>query len=93
MNIERPESDELKRLYIDRGHTVAEIAVRLGIAHGTAHNWLRGAGIELRPSPATTRGALSDDPIRELYIAAGLSAAHVARHAGGHAQPMAGCRR
>jgi transposase len=78
MRLPRPDPDELKRLYLDEGHTIAAIAAILGVAHGTGHNWLRQAGIERRPTPFAARGDIDDDQIRSLYLDQELSAAQIA---------------
>jgi transposase-like protein len=72
MDIERPDFDRLRRLYVEEERTVAEVAAVLGVARGTAHNWLRAANIELRPSPSKRRDDISDDQLRELYPSRGL---------------------
>ncbi len=82
MRYDRPDPDELRRLYEVERHTVGEIAVVLGVARGTAHNWLRDAGIALRPSPSAPRADVSDDDVRDLYVRVGLSAAEIAHRFG-----------
>jgi transposase len=82
MDIERPDSDRLRHLYVDERRTVAEVADVLGVARGTAHNWLRAANIELRPSPSKRRNDISDDQVRELYVTKQLSAPDIARRLG-----------
>lgn len=78
MAIERPDPDQLRRLYVEEERTVAEIADVLGVARGTAYNWHRAAGIELRSSPPKRRDDISDDQLRELYVTDQLSAPDVA---------------
>lgn len=79
MNDRRPDSDRLRHLYLDDKRTVAEVAEVLGVARGTAHNWLRAAGIELRPSPSKRREDIADTELRDLYVAEQLSAPDIAR--------------
>lgn len=82
MRYKRPDPDELRRLYQHEHLTVAEIAGILDVAHGTAHNWLRDAGITLRQSPSTARGDLSDQQISDLYLRDGPSAPEIAARFG-----------
>lgn len=72
----------LRRLYTDEGLTVAAVASRLGVAHGTAHKWLLGAGVAMRPPVSAPRTDVSDDDIRRLYISGGQTAAEIAAHLG-----------
>jgi transposase-like protein len=44
----RPTSRELKQAYRQLG-SVAAVAAKLGVAYETARQWLRSAGVELRP--------------------------------------------
>jgi transposase len=82
MDDQRPDLDQLRRLYVEQGRTVAQVAEVLGIGRGTAHNWLRAAGVELRPSPSKRRDDVSDDELRELYVTERLSAPDIAGRIG-----------
>lgn len=77
-----PEPATLRRLYTDEGLTVAAVAARLGVAHGTAHKWLIAAGVPMRPPLATTRTDIDDEDIRRLYTSEGQTAAEIAAHLG-----------
>jgi transposase len=77
-----PDPATLRRLYIDEGLTVAAVAARLGVAHGTAHKWLLAAGVPMRPPVSTPRTDVSDDDIRRLYTSEGQTAAEIAAHLG-----------
>ena len=75
-----PEPATLRRLYADEGLTVAAVAVRLGVAHGTAHKWLLAAGVPMRLPAATPRTDVDDEDIRRLYVIEGWTAAEIAAH-------------
>ena len=77
-----PEPAALRRLYTDEGLTVAAVATRLGVAHGTAHKWLLAAGIPMRPPATTPRIDVDDDDIRRRYTSEGQTAAEIAAHLG-----------
>lgn len=77
-----PAAATLRRLYVDEALTVAGVAERLGVAHGTAHRWLRVAGVPLRPPMARARADLSDEDIRRLYAVEGRTAAEIAADLG-----------
>jgi transposase len=62
--------------------TIPMLAARFGVAKATVHNWLVAAGIPRRPSAASPRSDISDQEIRELYVARRLSAADVAASLG-----------
>jgi transposase len=82
MDHHQQDPERLRRLYIDERRTVGEVAEVLGVARSTAHNWLRAAGIDLRPSPSKRRDDISDDRLRELYVGDQLSAPDIAQQFG-----------
>jgi predicted DNA-binding protein YlxM (UPF0122 family) len=77
-----PETDLLRRLYVDEQLTIGEVAATLGVAAQTVHNRLVAAQIARRASPSTPRTDISDDEIRRLYIDRCWSAAEIAAHFG-----------
>ena len=77
-----PDPATLRRLYTEEGLTVAAVAARLGVAHGTAHKWLLAAGVSMRPPVTTPRADVADDDIRRLYASKGHTAAEIAAHLG-----------
>ncbi len=52
----RPDRKTIKRLYIDRGLSLREIAEKLGVHHATVKYYLKKYGIEARPN--ASRSAL-----------------------------------
>jgi hypothetical protein len=77
-----PDPAQLRRLYVDDGLTIAEVAAAVGVAHGTVHQWLIDAGIDRRASPSARRGDLDDDHIRRRYVEADLTATELAAELG-----------
>src|SRR5438105_1431347 len=82
MPARRPDPAELRRLYLDDGLTIAALAVTVGVAHGTVHQWLMDAGIERRASPSARRADLDNDHIGRQYVEDGLTAAEIAAELG-----------
>lgn len=50
-----PSREELCQLYQAEGLSTTQIGERYGVSQGTAHNWLRAAGVPLRPPGQPTR--------------------------------------
>jgi transposase-like protein len=59
-----PDREELCRLYQDQGLSTTQIGRRFGVGQTTAHNWLRAAGIPLRPQGRPTRAGTPRPPAR-----------------------------
>src|SRR4051794_36182252 len=64
----RPTPSELKRAYRRLG-SIAAVAGELGVAYETARQWLRGAGVELRPKgrPSEHAPALQVNELAARY--------------------------
>lgn len=73
---------ELRRMYVEEGLTLAEIAGRLGVAPQTVWNRLRAQSIPTRPSPSTPRSDLDAKEVARLYVEQGMSAPAIARAVG-----------
>ncbi len=75
----------LRRLYLDKGYSTADIGARYRVAAGTVRKWLRRLGIPLRPSwwqrPNRQRRLFktTEEELRELYEHQKLSLEEVAR--------------
>jgi len=59
-----PSRQELWRLYQAEGLSTTQIGERYGVSQGTAHNWLRAAGVALRPQGRPTRANTGRPPKR-----------------------------
>jgi transposase len=59
-----PSREELYRLYQAEGLSTTQIGERYGVSQGTAHNWLRAAGVPLRPQGQPTRASTPRPPKR-----------------------------
>jgi uncharacterized protein YjcR len=59
-----PSREELRRLYQAEGLSTTQIGERYGVSQGTAHNWLRAAGVALRPQGRPTRANTGHPPKR-----------------------------
>jgi transposase-like protein len=77
-----PDVGTLRRLYVDDGLSLAAMAVRLGVAAQTVHNWLVAGGVPRRPSPAKWRADIDDGELIRLYTQDGQTAAEIAQQLG-----------
>jgi len=59
-----PSREELYRLYQAEGLSTTQIGERYGVRQGTAHHWLRAAGVALRPQGRPTRADTGRPPRR-----------------------------
>jgi transposase len=59
-----PSREELCRLYQAEGLSTTQIGERYGVSQGTAHRWLRAAGVALRPQGQPTRASSPRPPTR-----------------------------
>jgi transposase-like protein len=59
-----PSREELYRLYQAEGLSITQIGERYGVSQSTAHNWLRAAGVVLRPQGQPTRASTPRPPKR-----------------------------
>jgi DNA-binding transcriptional ArsR family regulator len=59
-----PDREELCRLYQDQRLSTTQIGLRYGVGQTTAHNWLRAAGIPLRPQGRPSRAGTPRLPTR-----------------------------
>jgi hypothetical protein len=76
-----PAADELRDLYTDRGHTLAQIGRMFHTSAPAVRDWLQQAGIPVKPR--TTRGArarLDARQVRELYEQRQWSSTEIAAH-------------
>jgi transposase-like protein len=76
----RPDETTLRRLYIEQGLTLRQVALRYAVSPQAVHGWLRAAGIQRRPSGAPAPPWDSADLV-ELYRQ-GWSGLRIARHFG-----------
>lgn len=74
--------DELQRMYVDQGLTLAEIAGRVGVAPQTVLNRLRKSSTATRPSPSTPRSDIDERTVARMYRDDGMSAPAIARALG-----------
>lgn len=68
---------ELRELYVDEEYTLTDIADELGIATGTAYEWVADAGVEMR-TQADYGKRPPADTLRELYHEDGLTQSEIA---------------
>ncbi len=73
--IPSPPAEDLRCLYVDKRLSCKQVGANYGVSAPTAQRWLRKAGIQQRPSWATTVSAAY---LRELYLTQGLTAAAIA---------------
>ena len=59
-----PSRQELWRLYQAEGLSTTQIGERYGVSQSTARNWLRAAGVVLRPQGQPTRASTPRPPKR-----------------------------
>jgi len=75
----RPDVATLVTGYVDDNQSIPALAVEVGVAPQTVHNWLVAAGVPRRASAVMPRGDVDDDEVRRLYCDEDRSGAEISK--------------
>ena len=65
--------------YVDDNQSIPALAVEVGVAPQTVHNWLVAAGVPRRHSAVMPRRDVDDDEVRRLYCEERRSGAEISK--------------